>query len=194
MEDKEKFAVRNSDRIIEADVFFQRPRLPVTAVLDNVRSAFNVGSIFRTADSACIEKLYLCGYTPSPPNEKLEKTALGAEGYVPWEYNADTLSLVKYLRRRGICVTAFETTTNSCNFFEYSYPMPLAIIFGNEKNGIGRDVLNEVDAILEVPAWGMKNSMNVANIFGIALYEVIRQYGKSGYIFTPPSGASGRDL
>ena len=185
--------IRNKDRAFE-ESFFQKKRLPIIIVLDNVRSSYNVGSVFRTADSACIEKLYLCGYTPSPPNEKVKKTALGAIDYVPWEHHPDTLQLVNYLKSEGIFTVAFETTSKSRNFFDFDFPNPCAMIFGNEKDGVGEEVLSAVDAILEVPAWGIKNSMNVANVFGIVVYEVIRQYGKSGYILPKEGGVIRRDL
>lgn len=187
------FEIRNKDRALE-ESFFLKDRLPAIAILDNVRSAYNVGSVFRTADSACIEKLYLCGYTPSPPNEKVDKTALGSIDYVPWEHHPDTLQLVGHLKSEGITTVAFETTSKSENFFDFNFPKGCAVIFGNEKNGVGEEVLSAVDAILEVPAWGIKNSMNVANVFGIVIYEVIRQYVKSGYILQKESGIIRRDL
>ena len=187
------FEIRNKDKKISAS-FFQKKRLPVTCILDNVRSAFNVGSIFRTADCVCLEKLYLCGYTPCPPNEKLDKTALGAVDYVPWEYNNDTLSVVKYLKKSGVYTVAFETTSKSVDFFDFDFPKPTALIFGNEKQGIEKELLAEADIVLEVPAWGIKNSINVANVFGIVVYEIVRQYAKSGFILPEASTVIRRDL
>lgn len=183
--------IRNRDRALNGASFLALPRYPVTVVLDNIRSAYNVGSIFRTADCARISMLCLCGITPFPPHEKVEKTALGATDFVPWTYYADTLQAIGELKKSGIFVASFETAEGSENYFDFSWPRPLAIVLGNEKEGLSPEVLSLSDAVLEVPAWGMKNSINVANLFGIAVYEVIRKYGDSVPFFREPLGGFG---
>lgn len=176
--ESDSFEIRNSDLHTDLSEFLRRDRLPLVAVLDNLRSAYNVGSIFRSSDSVLLNKLYLCGCTPIPSNPKLIKTALGAENYVPWEYFGSTLDALKALKQEKYFIAALETTDKSYNFFEVKFPENTALIFGNEKDGISREILGYADTVLEFPARGVKNSLNVSNIFTAAVYEVFRQYGK----------------
>ncbi len=182
--------IRNNDTAPAEAAFFQKERFPLYLILENLRSSYNVGSVFRTCDSTCITKLFLCGYTPLPPDLGISKTALGAEEYVPWEYAPEALAVVEFLQSEGIFVAAFETTSKSINLYDFSFPKPAAIVVGNEKDGISLDVLNRADAVVQVPAWGYKNSLNAANLCGIALYEAIRQYGKSEKLFCRSHGTA----
>ncbi|GMU52746.1 MAG: RNA methyltransferase [Candidatus Xenobia bacterium] len=143
-------------------------------VLDNVRSAFNVGSIFRTADAGAVEHIYLCGQlTCWPPHKKLEKTSLGAHAYVPWSRHANTLEALKQLRARGIPIVALETTEQAASMHEFVWPRPVALVFGHEVVGLEREVLLACDHQVRIPTFGSKNSLNVATAFGIVLYDVL---------------------
>lgn len=174
------FSVRNRDRNISPDELLRRERLPVCTVLDNVRSAYNVGSIFRTSDSVRVQKLYLCGMTAFPPNEKLSKTSLGTVDYVPWEYHRDTGTVIRELKKQGICIACLETTDRSNDFFEFQFPSPVCLVLGHEIEGVSPSIIREADAVLEVPTMGVKNSLNVATLFGIVVYEILRQFRGKG--------------
>ena len=157
------------------------PRRPVHIVLDNLRSAYNVGSIFRTSDAGAVEHIHLCGMSAHPPHKKLEKTALGALDYVPWTYYERTCDALRMLKDNGVHVVAVEATNETIPIADFDWPEPVAIVFGNEVAGINERVLNACDAAVHIPMHGYKNSMNVATAFGIVLYEVLRQLsaGKS---------------
>ncbi|MHC9542744.1 MAG: RNA methyltransferase [Vulcanimicrobiota bacterium] len=173
----EDISVSNSDRAVDFEEFHKRERAtPLHIVLDNIRSAYNVGSIFRTADAAGIARLHLCGVTAYPPNMKLEKTSLGSTWYVPWDYYRNTLEAVKALKKQGMPVASLETTDKSINYLDFNFPEPLSLVLGNEINGVSMEIMKESDFILQIPTWGMKNSLNVATAFGIVVYEAVRQY------------------
>ncbi len=182
LEDKGTFAdvdiaVSNSDRTVDFEEFHRRERAtPLHIVLDNIRSAYNVGSIFRTADAAGIARLHLCGVTAYPPNLKLEKTSLGSTWYVPWDYHRNTLEAVRALKKQGMAVASLETTDKSINYLDFDFPAPLSLVFGNEIDGVSMEIMKESDFLLQIPTWGMKNSLNVATAFGIVVYEAARQY------------------
>ena len=156
------------------------PRRPIHVVCDNLRSAYNVGSFFRTCDACRVARIYLCGITAAPPNDKLTKTAVGTLDYVPWEHAPATLPLVLRLRREGIPVWAVELTDVSRPLWEVRFPSPVALVFGHEVDGIDDEVLAACEGVVEIPQWGMKNSLNVATAVGVVLYEVARQYDASG--------------
>jgi tRNA G18 (ribose-2'-O)-methylase SpoU len=150
-------------------------RFPVTLVVDNVRSLYNVGSIFRSSDGAFIEKMYLCGFTPHPPRKEIEKTALGATESVPWEYVWDIVEVLHYLRESNITIAALEHTDKSKSCFDLtSAHFPLAIIVGNEITGLSPQAMELCDMALEIPMHGIKQSLNVAVATGIILYECVR--------------------
>lgn len=151
-------------------------RNPVHIVLDNIRSAFNVGSIFRTADAGAVAHLHLCGMTAYPPNRKLAKTALGAMDYVPWTHRKDTVETLDTLKAEGILCVAVETAPGAVAHTEMAWPQPVAIVFGNEVTGIGPDVLQRCDRTVQIPMAGHKNTINVATAFGIVLFEILRQW------------------
>ncbi len=168
--------VRTLDSHLALDEFEQLMRMPIYLILDNLRSAFNVGSIVRTADCVLAEKIYYCGYTAHPPHKKLEKTSLGSLPYVPWEHREHTVDIVHELKAQNIPVVALETTNQSRSIWEFDFPLPVALVMGNEALGVSRPVLELADAIVEIPMLGYKNSINVAVASGIVSYEIQRQH------------------
>lgn len=145
-------------------------------VLDNVRSTFNVGAIFRTADAAGISKIHLCGITPSPINIKVHKTALGAENTIPYDIHNNTVHLIKTLKNEGKRIWALEETSDSSSLFAFHHQRidpPTVLILGNELVGVDPKVLALCDAHLQIPMLGIKGSLNVAIAFGIAVYNLL---------------------
>lgn len=144
------------------------------AILDNIRSAKNVGGIFRTADGAGLQKLWLCGITPNPnDNAQIAKTALGAEQTVLWEHAPSTVALVEKLKAQDVIILALEAAPGSTSLFSYTLPKvdtPIALVVGSEPAGVDPAVLDLADAILSLPMSGRKCSLNVAVAFGIAVY------------------------
>jgi 23S rRNA (guanosine2251-2'-O)-methyltransferase len=156
-------------------------RLPVVVVLDNVRSLYNTGAFFRTADGCAIERLVLCGITPRPDQggrqqRAIAKTALGAELAVPWEYHADTASALRTLAAKGYHVVAVETAAPAVELYEWIPSWPLCLIFGHEKDGVGGDAASLVEATVRIPMLGQKRSLNVATAAGVVLYELVRRW------------------
>lgn len=151
-------------------------RNPVYVVLDNLRSAYNVGSAFRTSDAAAVAHVYLCGMSAHPPHSKLEKTALGAHSYIPWSYFERTADALAVLKEKGIPIIGIEAIPGATSHYEFAWPRPVAVVFGNEVNGIPERVLSQCDAVVRIPMFGYKNSINVATAFGIILYEIVRQW------------------
>ena len=134
-------------------------RVPLTVIVDNVRSLYNVGSIFRTSDGAMIEKLILTGFTPHPPRKEIDKTALGATETIPWEYCKDPLAAVQKLNPKAF---------------------PLCLVIGNEITGVSKEILEASDCAIEIPMHGMKQSLNVAVAYGIAVFELTRLWRTNG--------------
>ncbi|HEX9933937.1 MAG TPA: RNA methyltransferase [bacterium] len=168
--------VRSLDSTLRHEEFTQLPRCPVTLFLDNLRSAFNVGSIVRTADCSRIDKIVFCGITAHPPNPKLEKTALGALSALSWEYEPDIVSGVERLQQAGVPVVALETTNVSRVLWNFQFPLPVGLVVGNEALGVSKEVLRLANTVVEIPMMGFKNSINVAVAFGIVSYEIQRQH------------------
>ncbi len=162
-------------RMVPRDRLQEMPRGPVHVVLDNIRSAFNVGSIFRTADAGVAAHIHLCGMTAHPPNAKLAKTALGAFDYVPWSYHAQTADALEALRTHNIPCVAVEVGDGAVSYLEFDWPRPVAIVFGNEVHGVAAEVLARSDTRVYIPMKGHKNTLNVATAFGIVFYEVLRR-------------------
>jgi tRNA G18 (ribose-2'-O)-methylase SpoU len=150
--------------------------LPVTIVLDNVRSMYNVGAFFRTADAASIEKLCLSGITAKPPKRAITKTALGAEETVPWEHAWDALPMVQALRGRGHEIAAIETTVHAVDLFDWNPRFPVCLVFGHEVDGIRPELSALCDTHVRIPMLGTKHSLNVATAGGIVIYELLRKY------------------
>ena len=144
-------------------------------VLPDIRSAHNVGAMFRTADGAGVDKLYLCGYTAKPPHPQLDKVSLGAETWMPWEYAKQAGRLLKKLKSQGYYIVALEQTKNSVNIYEWKPQFPLVLVVGNEKTGVSANLLKYCDAAVELPMIGKKKSLNVSVAAGIAMYQIISQ-------------------
>lgn len=140
-------------------------------ILPNIRSGHNVGAMFRTADGAGVDKLYLTGYTPCPPHVQVDKVSLGAEKWMPWEYYKQPARLLKKLKEKGFHIVALELTKNSGNIYEWKPEFPLALIVGNEKTGVTRNLLKYCEASVHLPMHGKKNSLNVSIAAGIAMYQ-----------------------
>lgn len=153
-------------------------KIPLVIILDNVRSANNVGSIFRTSDAFLIECIYLCGITSTPPNKDIQKTALGAQLSVPWKYESDTLVLIKNLKQEGFTIISIEQVEGSTLLqnFTIDTSKKYALILGNEVNGIADNVVSESDICIEIPQFGTKHSFNVSVTCGIVLWEISKQY------------------
>jgi tRNA G18 (ribose-2'-O)-methylase SpoU len=147
------------------------PRNEVYLILDNIRSIYNVGAIFRTADAAKIKKLYLCGITAYPPRKEIEKTALKTIDFVPWEYSKSTAEIVNKLKADNIQVVALEQCKESICYLDFDYKKPLAVIIGNEVDGISQEVLELCDNAIDIPMQGIANSLNVATAAGIILFK-----------------------
>lgn len=145
----------------------------LVVVLDNIRSTYNVGAIFRTADAGGVSKIYLCGITPTPDkNEKIKKVALGAENYVSWEKVYQTWRLIKKLKKEGYFLIALEQSPKAKNIFKIKNlkRKKIALILGKETKGLSQTILKKADLILEIPMYGKKESLNVSVAFGIAIY------------------------
>ena len=151
-------------------------QLPVSVLLDNVRSLYNVGSFFRTGDAAGIEKLYLSGISGTPPHKGLSKTALGAEETVPWERAENAVELVESLRAAGCEVCAVETSVHAVDLFEWIPSFPVCVMFGNEKDGLAPELASRADRFIRIPMLGKKHSLNVATAGGIVIYDLLRKY------------------
>lgn len=152
-------------------------KLPVVVVLDNVRSAQNVGSFFRTADAFGIEHIALCGISSTPPNREIHKTALGSEQSVAWSYHPTTLECVEQLRNDGYRIIAIEQIEGSTmlNNFRAEADAKYALIFGNEVDGVDQAIADVVDDAIEIPQVGIKHSLNVSVSAGVLMWEMFRQ-------------------
>jgi tRNA G18 (ribose-2'-O)-methylase SpoU len=164
-----------SDRVT-LDTARAAPRLPFYGVLDHIRSAHNVGSMFRTADGARAAELLLCGYSPTPPHRHLAKTALGAVDVVPWRHCATAFEAIDSLKASGVECLAVERTDSSISLFDWELKFPLALVMGNEVDGLSDEIIARCETAVHLPMYGLKDSLNVSVAFGIALYEVLRRY------------------
>jgi tRNA G18 (ribose-2'-O)-methylase SpoU len=145
---------------------------PLTVVLDNLRSAYNVGSIFRTAECVQASKMCLCGITPAPNHPKLSKTAMGTESRLAWQHFAKTEDAIRELKQNGLPIIALETTSQARSIYDYVPLQPVAVIMGCEALGIEDKVLSLADEVLYIPVYGWKNSLNVSNAFALAAYTL----------------------
>jgi 23S rRNA (guanosine2251-2'-O)-methyltransferase len=155
------------------DEFKAQDKLPVAVVLDNVRSMHNIGSIFRTSDGFAVEQVCLCGITAQPPHREIEKTALGATQSISWAYFETPLQAVEKLRADGYKIIAIEQAENSImlNTFTPAADEKYALIFGNEVNGVSDEVMQQIDACIEIPQFGTKHSFNIVVSAGIVLWD-----------------------
>ena len=157
---------------LDTEEYRSLPARGVVVVLDNIRSAHNVGSAFCTCDAFRADALYLCGICATPPSAEIHKTALGAEDSVPWRYFSDTMEAVRTLKEQGFTIVSVEQTVGSVQLDAF-LPEPgrkYALIFGNEVDGVRQDVVDASDLALEIPQWGTKHSLNVSVSLGVILW------------------------
>lgn len=150
--------------------------IPVSVLLQDVRSMYNVGAFFRSADAAGCEKLYLAGITCRPPHRGIAKTALGAEETVAWEYQADPAGLIARLRQAGHEIAAIETSVHATDLYDWKPRFPVCVLFGHEVEGLSESLLALCDTFVRIPMLGRKHSLNVATAGGVVLYELLRKY------------------
>jgi 23S rRNA (guanosine2251-2'-O)-methyltransferase len=156
--------------------FKRSEKIPVIAVLENIRSAYNVGSVFRTADAFLLEAIYITGYTAKPPHKEIKKTALGAEDSVEWHYFENAESAILKLHESGYKVYAVEQVENSISLERFASNEKIAVIFGNEVSGVEQTTIEKCDGCIEIPQLGMKHSLNIATAAGVVLWEIVRSY------------------
>ena len=156
--------------------FKRSDKTPVIAVLENIRSAYNVGSVFRTADAFLLEAIYLTGYTCIPPHKEIKKTALGAEDSVTWQHFTNAAIAIDNLKARGYKVYAVEQAQNSLQLQleKFKKDEKIAVIFGNEVTGVEQATIEQCDGCIEIPQLGIKHSLNIATAAGVVLWEIIR--------------------
>ncbi len=150
--------------------------MPVTVVADNIRSLYNLGSIFRTSDAVLLEKICLCGISGCPPNVEIEKVALGATNTVEFEYFESSEECVRSLKKRGLKIYALEITDQKIQYDQLEYQFPLALIIGNEVEGVSDEVMKYVDQAIFIPMRGRANSLNVSNALAVCLYKISEQF------------------
>ncbi len=161
---------------------FQRAeKLPVSLLLENIRSMNNVGSIFRTADAFLASGIFLCGYTPRPPHRDIHKTALGATETVEWKYSESALETIRDLKMAGYKIVGVEQVEGSIPLHLFKPPVNenLLLVFGNEVEGVSEDLLALCDICIEIPQFGMKHSLNVSVAAGMVMWEIVRSYARS---------------
>jgi len=163
---------------LSVDAFKNVNKTPIIVILDNIRSLNNIGSVFRTSDAFLIEKIYLCGITAKPPHRDINKTALGATETVEWEHQEDTLSVVKKLQAEKVEVFAVEQVENSImlNDFKVNKEQKIAVVFGNEVEGVQQEVVNQCNGSIEIPQLGTKHSLNISVSCGVVLWSLFEDY------------------
>jgi tRNA G18 (ribose-2'-O)-methylase SpoU len=163
---------------LTVDQFKASKKIPVTVVLDNVRSQHNIGSVFRTVDAFRLEKILLCGITATPPHREIHKTALGATESVSWEYHKSTLDAISELRKKQYRIISVEQTENAITLQQFRLVQgnAYALVFGHEIKGVDQSIVDLSDACLEIPQYGTKHSLNIAVAAGIVLWEVFKQF------------------
>ncbi len=156
--------------------FKESDKNPIIIVLENIRSAYNVGSVFRTSDAFLVEAIYIVGYSAKPPHKEIKKTALGAEETVTWKYFKVADEAIEELRNNGFNVYAAEQAEGSfkLNAIEFDEAEKIAVVFGNEVTGVEQTTINLCDGCLEIPQLGMKHSLNIATAAGVVLWELVR--------------------
>ena len=163
-------------RVTQTAAPYESVKLPVAILLDDVRSLYNVGAFFRTADAAGCEKLYLCGITGRPPKPGIAKTALGSDEAVPWEHHADARGLVERLRQSNYEIAAIETNIHAVDLFDWQPRFPVCLLFGHEVEGLRSALVELADTCIRIPMLGRKHSLNVATAGGVVVYELMRKY------------------
>lgn len=173
-----KLSLKELNRLSVED-FKARPKASIVLVLDNVRSALNVGSAFRTADAFALEKIFLCGITASPPHREILKTAIGATESVNWSYHRDVVQIAKSLKEEGYNLLAVEQAAGSSLLHQTTFTrgQKYALVFGNEVSGVTDALMGLVDGCIEVPQFGTKHSLNISVCLGIVIWELSKQIG-----------------
>lgn len=144
-------------------------------ILPNIRSCHNVGAMFRTADACAVDEIFLVGYTPHPPRKEIDKVSLGAETWMPWKPYKNIVTLVKNLKKKGVRIVALEKTEGSEDIGQTHFDFPLALVVGNEVDGVDKKVLQLCDQVVHIPQYGKKESLNVSIAAGIAMYLINKQ-------------------
>lgn len=159
--------------------FKSHPKTPIVLVLDNIRSALNTGSAFRTADAFALAGIHLCGITAQPPHREILKTAIGATESIDWQYFSNTIDSLTQLKSRGYTILGIEQTDQSISLQDYSWKgeTPLALVFGNEVGGLSDEILPLLDDCIEIPQFGTKHSLNVAVCIGVTVWHFFMQKG-----------------
>lgn len=149
----------------------------IYVLLENIRSAYNVGAMFRTSDGAEVKKIFLCGITATPPNSEISKTALGAEDFVKWEYEEEALECIAKLKKKGVLIVAVEIAKGAKNYWEWKVPKKkdVCFIMGHEVSGVSKEVLDAADEKIFIPMFGKKESLNVEAAFSTVVYEIKRK-------------------
>lgn len=159
-------------------------KTPVYIICDNIRSLYNVGAIFRTSDAVNIKKIYLCGITGYPKEDdpkwfqtlRIEKTALGANKTVKWEYVNNTIDIISKLKSKGVSIYSLENTKNAKTYNKVKYKFPCALVLGHEVNGVNDKIINASHEVIKIPMLGKKTSLNVEAAYAISIYEILNQY------------------
>ncbi len=161
---------------MSVEEFKESEKIPVVVILENIRSAYNVGSVFRTSDAFLVAAIYITGYSAKPPHKEIKKTALGAEETVEWKHFASAREAVEELRNNGFTILAVEQVENSLQLHQLNWDgqTKLAVVFGNEVSGVEQATIALCDGCVEIPQLGMKHSLNIATAAGVVLWELVR--------------------
>lgn len=172
-----KLSLKELNRV-DVATFKQQEKTPVVVVLDNVRSALNVGSSFRTSDAFALEGIYLCGITAQPPHREILKTAIGATESVDWQYFENTIDAIESLKKNGYEVYAIEQAEGSIALqdFKVNSNNKYALVFGNEVEGVSDEVMSIVDGAIEVPQFGTKHSLNISVCVGVVVWDLVKKF------------------
>ena len=158
---------------INIEEFKNTRKTPITIILDNVRSALNVGSVFRTSDAFLIKKIILCGITATPPNKEIRKAALGSTESIAWEYAKNTIDVITNLKKKGFYIIAIEQTAHANPLEKFNLPdQELAIVLGHEVNGVSQEAVDKCNEVIEIPQFGTKHSLNISVATGIVIWEL----------------------
>ncbi len=162
---------------VDVDGFKAAEKTPLIIILDNIRSLNNIGSVFRTSDAFLVEKIYLCGITATPPHKDIQKTALGATESVAWEYVESTDLLIDSLKKDGVTVCAIEQAEHSVSLenYEVTADKKYAIVFGNEVKGVQQSIVSASDAVIEIPQFGTKHSLNISVSVGVVVWDFFKK-------------------
>ena len=166
---------------INAEEYKTSEKTPLIIILDNIRSLNNIGSVFRTADAFLVKKIYLCGITAKPPHKDIQKTALGATDSVDWEYAENVMDVVQKLQNQGVFVASIEQAELAVNLnvFSVQKGVPYAVIFGNEVKGVQQKVVTASDAVIEIPQFGTKHSLNISVSVGVVVWDLFVKLRKT---------------